>query len=176
MQQRRGDRPFELQPAVERLLDGPRSLAEAGEADHAAAALEGVEAAADGAQRVRVGRRCAQALELLVQGGEDLLRFLDEDAEELGVDRALFVRHGLGCGGGRCGRLCCGSAVEGGHRGCGQVEVELAHERLVRRSEREELGERVESGCSADRGERRECVRFRARQRVDRGCGDVAIG
>src|SRR5690606_32751813 len=37
------DWPFELEPAVERLFDFPRAFAEVAQADHAAAAFEGVE-------------------------------------------------------------------------------------------------------------------------------------
>ena len=92
VQQRRGDRPFELQPAVQRLFDGPGDFAEPGQADHAPAALEGVEAAPQREQRLRVGRRGAQQLELLALGGQHLLRLFDEDLEQVGLDRGRCRR------------------------------------------------------------------------------------
>ena len=55
-QQRRRYFLFLLQPAIEHLLDRPGRLAEIGETDHASAAFQCVEAAADRRQRVSVMR------------------------------------------------------------------------------------------------------------------------
>ena len=61
---RRG-RLLVLQPLVHHLLALPRDLAEVGEADHAAAALERVEAAPDRGERLAVVRRAAAGGEML---------------------------------------------------------------------------------------------------------------
>jgi hypothetical protein len=75
-----------LEPAVHHLLDAPRALADARQADHASAALQGVEAPADGAQDVDGTRLRARHGELGVNRLQDLRRLLEEDGEELGVD------------------------------------------------------------------------------------------
>ncbi len=75
-----------LQPLVHHLLALPTHLAQVHEAHHAAAALERVEAAADGGERFAVVRRIAGRVEVLRDGRDDLARLLEEDLEQLLVD------------------------------------------------------------------------------------------
>ena len=88
-------RPVELQPAVEGLLHAPGRFAQRTQPDHAAAALEGVKAAADGDQGVEGLHRLARAVEFGADAGEDLVGLFDEDAKQLGV----HVRFAGGQGG-----------------------------------------------------------------------------
>ena len=68
-----------LEPAVHDLLDRPRGLAEAREADHAAAALQRVEAAPDRAQHLDVLRHLARLLEALRDRAEHLAGLFEVD-------------------------------------------------------------------------------------------------
>ena len=82
-----------LQPAVEGLLDRPGGVAEFRQADHAAAAFQGVEAAPDSDQGLAIVPMAFQLRQLGEDVGEYLVGFLDENPEQLGID--LF-RAGLG--------------------------------------------------------------------------------
>ena len=82
-----------LDAAVEQVLDRPAHLADLGRADHAAAALEGVEGATDvGAQLGVVGR----AGEAGIAAREQLAHFLGLLQEDLADLRILAGRGGLG--------------------------------------------------------------------------------
>ncbi|MCU0764733.1 MAG: hypothetical protein MUF32_01590 [Burkholderiaceae bacterium] len=90
-------RPLLRQPGVEALLDRPRALAVAAQADHAAGALERVEGAPHRGHPRHVAARGAQRVELLVDARQDLFGFLDENRHQLGVRRRLRLRQGRRC-------------------------------------------------------------------------------
>ena len=100
------DGEFEAQPVVEGLLHAPGGFAEVPQPDHAAAALEGVEAAPDGGEHLDVVGVPDQFGE---PGGDGLAHiggFFEEDFQQLGVE-FLFagVEEAGGLGGqGRRGR------------------------------------------------------------------------
>ena len=81
-----GDRQFEAQPVVEGLLQAPGGFAEILEADHAAAALEGVKAAPDGGEHLHVVGGFLQQRQVAGDGGPNVDRFLNEDGQQFGVD------------------------------------------------------------------------------------------
>ena len=85
VEQRSRGRLLRFQPLVHRPLDFPRRLAEVHQPDHAAAALQRVEAAADGDQRLAVIGPGAALRHGLVDGLEHLARFLEEDREQVRV-------------------------------------------------------------------------------------------
>ena len=81
MQEGGGQRPVELQPAVEGLFHAPGCFAQRAQPDHAAAALEGVKAATDGDQMIERLYCVAHALELGADARKDFVGFLDENAQ-----------------------------------------------------------------------------------------------
>ncbi len=95
-----------LQPLVEGLFDCPGHFTQCGEADHAAAALEGMEAAphrGQGFAVMRVGYELRQAGS---DGRQDFARFLEEDGEQFGIQlgaAGLGQAGGFGRGGGKRG-------------------------------------------------------------------------
>ena len=111
LQQLVGDGDFEAQPVVEGLLQAPGGFAEILEADHAAAALEGVEAAPDGGEHLDVVGVPDQLGEALGDGVADVLGFFEEDRQQLGVEfffAGLEEARGFGGegrGGGGLGQL-----------------------------------------------------------------------
>ena len=74
------------QPEVEYLLDGPGDLAKILEANHAAAALQGVEGAAQIGEQLRVVRLIGKKLEVFVNRLKHFVGFFEEDGQQLGVD------------------------------------------------------------------------------------------
>src|SRR6185312_13878467 len=80
---RAGERVVE-QP-VEQILDGPRELREVARADHAAAALERVERASHGRERVLLERILIPDGELLRDLLQLLARLLDEELHQLRI-------------------------------------------------------------------------------------------
>ena len=95
LHQRGGGRPLPLQPGIESLLQGPGALAELGETNHAATALEGVDAAAHLGERFEIVRSFLQIGKAALQGGEHFARFFEEDVEEFFFDRPAGRRLGL---------------------------------------------------------------------------------
>jgi hypothetical protein len=71
---------------VEGLLHAPGGFAEVAQADHAAAALEGVEAAPDGGEHLDVVGVPDQLGEALGDGVADVLGFFEEDGQQFGVE------------------------------------------------------------------------------------------
>ena len=84
------------QARVVQLLAGPGGFAEVLQADHARAALEGVERAADGGDGFEVLRILGQLLEAFAGAGDDLVGLLEEDVEHLVVFGGGGGRHGRG--------------------------------------------------------------------------------
>ena len=83
---RRRSRQRAIEQTVHQILDRPRELGEALRADHAAAALQRVERAPHGTQRVRI-RRVAIPLRKILRDLRDFLAgFFDEDLDQLGID------------------------------------------------------------------------------------------
>ncbi len=102
------------QPGVVELFAGPGGLAEVGEADHARAALEGVEGTTHGRQLADVGAVVRQVGQGFMRTLHHLAGFLQEDLAHLGV---VFQAGGSRSRGGRRGRHGCGDG--GGHRSRG---------------------------------------------------------
>ena len=88
-------RLLHLEPAIHHLLDLPGDFAQVAEADHAAAALKGMEAAPDGGQRFDVIGRAAAKRQRAVDSAEHVARFLEEDRQQLLVSRRLDGRRRL---------------------------------------------------------------------------------
>ena len=87
------------QPQVERLLQFPGRFTQVIQADHAAAALQGMRIATDGSQRFQIVRIGLQNGFLLAHGIQHFPRFLEEDSEQLGIDFLVRrIRQLLGCG------------------------------------------------------------------------------
>ena len=82
LEQLGGGRLLPLEPAVHDLLDFPGHLAEIGQADHAAASLQGMKAAADRRQHVAVAGPLARARQRRIDIPEHFARFLEEDVEQ----------------------------------------------------------------------------------------------
>src|SRR5207302_6439691 len=79
-----------LERAVHDLLDFPGYLAKISQADHAAASLQGMEAAADRRQHFAVAGPLARLRQRRIDTGEHLARFLEEDVEQaFGFRRVL---------------------------------------------------------------------------------------
>ena len=78
-----------LHPLVEKFLDIPRRFAQMSQTDHAAAALESMECAADRSQRRRILGSLTQRSEVLGDGREHFLGFLEEDAQEFRIARDI---------------------------------------------------------------------------------------
>ena len=99
----RGARESLIDDAVEQVLDRPSEFGDQAGADHAAAALQGVKAAPQGAQRFQIHRILIPQREAPLDRGDLFLCLLDEEFQELRIDR---VRHGGSRGGGdqRMGR------------------------------------------------------------------------
>lgn len=87
--ERGGWLPFHLQPAVEGLFETPCGIAERMQTDHPAAALECMEASANGGERLAVRRIGARLVEVSGNRVEDLVAFFDEDAEQLRIDLGI---------------------------------------------------------------------------------------
>src|SRR2546429_9355248 len=79
-----------LEPAVHDLLDFPGPLAEISQADHAAASLQGVKAAADRRQHVAVAGPLARLQQRRIDIAEHFARFLEEDVEQAFGFRGLL--------------------------------------------------------------------------------------
>ena len=75
-----------VEHAVEHVLDFPAELAQQLGADQAAAALEGVEHAADGAQALHVVGRGAPCGQQLAEVDDFLVELLQEDFADIVVD------------------------------------------------------------------------------------------
>ena len=99
-----------VQPGIQYLLHCPAGLAQVGQSHHATAALQRMVAAPQGDQRSLIVGRGMQQWQMLVDGGEDFVGFLEEDTEQLSVEIFLagvhqarsLGRRGRGCN--RCGR------------------------------------------------------------------------
>ena len=98
--------------AVEQVLDGPGQLADDQRADHAAAALEGVEGTADFGQRVLVVRIGAPARQVVADGLQHFAGFFDEDFQQFVVHRLFVGRRRQ-----QAGRDLASGRVDGLHRG-----------------------------------------------------------
>ena len=70
-----------VQPAVQYLFYGPGRFAQFGQSDHAAAAFQGMEAAAQGDQRILSARRGMDDRQMLVDGGQNFIGLLEENAQ-----------------------------------------------------------------------------------------------
>ncbi len=81
------------QPEIDHLLDAPGRLAERDQADHAPAALEGMERAAQRRQVILVVRFIARRRRRFLHAGQHFFRLGQENLQQFGIDR--FV--GLGC-------------------------------------------------------------------------------
>ncbi len=79
-----------IQHAIKQVLDGPSQLTDNQRANHPATTLEGVERAADFTQRVLVFRVGAPKWQLLANGFQNLCGFLDEDLQQILIDRLLI--------------------------------------------------------------------------------------
>jgi len=90
--QPRGRLQFELQPVVEGLFHRPRDFGQRLQANHPPAALERVEAAADGCQVGSVARIVDRVAEFARNRGQNLVGFFDEDAQQFGVESAVVIR------------------------------------------------------------------------------------
>ena len=96
-QQRRRGELLLLQPLVERLLDRPGRFAQIGQADHAAAALEGMEAAPQRGQRLAIVRLAGELRQVGGDGGQHLVGFLEEDRRAVRHRlRRCWLRPGAG--------------------------------------------------------------------------------
>ncbi len=82
-----------VQPAVQHLLHRPGGLAQVGQADHAAATLQGMEAAAQRDERGLVVWRGMHDGQVFVDGGEDFVGLFEEDGQQLGVEFLLADLH-----------------------------------------------------------------------------------
>ena len=102
-QQRRRRGARFMQPGVEHLLHGPARFAQIREADHAAAALQRMEAATHRDQRFMVARCGVQLRQLLIDGGQHFVGFLEEYTQQLGIEVFLAGFHHA-CGFCRWGR------------------------------------------------------------------------
>ena len=85
-EQFRCNRLLLAQPEIESLLETPRRLTKIGEANHAAAALEGMRRTADGRQRVDIVRVGRERRRFRLDRRKDLARLLKEDLEQFGID------------------------------------------------------------------------------------------
>ncbi len=83
-------------PQVHHLFDGPRGLAVAVQADHAAGPLERVEGAAHAAQHVGVAQRVEPTGQVGRDIAEHFLGFGQEDLEQFGVHPGGVARHRRG--------------------------------------------------------------------------------
>ena len=81
VEQGEGDFLLLPQPEVERLFDGPGGFAHVLQADHATAAFECVEGAADCSQNFDVVRLVTQDFKVFFDRGQDFVGFLKEDAK-----------------------------------------------------------------------------------------------
>ncbi len=107
-QEFRCGRAFEAQPVVEGLFHAPRGLAEILEADHAPAALEGMEAAPDGGEVFLIAGGGDQQVEMAGDGVTNGAGFLDEDVQQFGVDLCVAGIQQTRRLGRQCGRHCFG--------------------------------------------------------------------
>ena len=103
VEQRRTDFEFLAQPEVKRLFHRPGRLADVLETDHPAAAFERMEGTTNGRQILEIVRLILQQPGVLFDRGEDLVRLLEEDVEQFGVDflgacLRQFDRLGRRCG------------------------------------------------------------------------------
>ena len=78
------------QPQVEGLFQFPGSLPEFSQADHAAAAFQGMGVATNGGERLDIVRIGLQYRQLFAHGVQYLVGFFEEDGKQFRVD--LFVR------------------------------------------------------------------------------------
>ena len=102
------------QPAIQQLFVLPGRFAQVFQADHAAAALERMEAAAYHGQGFGVVRVGAAAFGGLAQGGEHFVGFFKEDFQQFGFDG--FGQRGE--------QAFCGDRLRGqGRIGCGNLEI-----------------------------------------------------
>src|ERR1041384_3278962 len=86
IEERRPRQPLLLEPQVHELLDFPGDFAQVHQADHAAAALQRMEAAADGRERLEVVGLLAAHRERRLDALQHLGGLFEEDRQELGVD------------------------------------------------------------------------------------------
>ena len=104
---RRGHAQRAFQAAVEHVLHRPAELANVGRSDHAPAALERVERAANRRQRLVIFGIAQEGWEMPLQGFENLRGLFQEDIANLGIDLVRAGRLGqldrLGCRGLRRG-------------------------------------------------------------------------
>ncbi|MNV12903.1 hypothetical protein D3C71_1035270 [compost metagenome] len=146
---RRG-RAGAVEHAVEHALDLPAELAQGTRADQAAAALEGMEHAADRAQPVHAVRRGAPDRQQIAEVDQLLVELFDEDLADVLVDvLGIVLEAGLDAVGGvlrhrcrlrrrgSCGRLRLGAELRGGGIQLGQeagrlvVQLDLADHRRM---------------------------------------------
>ena len=74
-----------VENAIQQVLDRPGELAELARADHAAAALQGVERAAHGDERLALHRILIPRREVALDLGQLFVRFLDEELDQLRI-------------------------------------------------------------------------------------------
>jgi hypothetical protein len=122
------------QPGVEHLLEGGRRLAQLRQRDHARAALERVEGAAQHGHARGVGRLGGQGRNGVAGIAQHLARLVEEDGEQFGL---LVVGRSSGVGVGRFAGAGRGRRCSGRHAG-GPVG------RSVRRQRSQLAGRRVE--------------------------------
>ena len=120
LQHRRAGRDAAVEYAVEQVLDGPGQFADHQRPDHAPAALEGVEGAADLGQRFAVVDVGLPARQVFVDGFQDLAGLFDEDLAQLLVHRFLVGRRRQQAGRHLAGRRVDRLGRGGHHLGQGQ--------------------------------------------------------
>ena len=81
-----------VQPAVQYLLDCPGRFAQIGQSDHAAAALQGMEAATQRDERCLIVWRGTHLWQMLVDGCQYFVGFFEEDGEQFRIE---FLRAGI---------------------------------------------------------------------------------
>ena len=91
LEQARVRRALFLLPEIHHLLDRPRRFAQAHEADHAAAALQGVISPPDQRELREVGRLRAAGFYTARDGLQHADGFLEKDREQLLVDRLVAL-------------------------------------------------------------------------------------
>jgi hypothetical protein len=96
-QQGRRRRAGLVQPGVECLFHGPAGFAQVGQSDHAAAALQRMVTAPDRDQCFVVAGVGVQQRELLADGGQDFVGFLEENSEQFRVEVFLAGIHESRC-------------------------------------------------------------------------------
>ena len=175
---------------VQNLLYRPGGFAQIRQADHAAAALQGMEAATYVGERVLFCGRGMHQRQVLVDVGQDLSCFLEENGEQFRVDtfpggirqgrvfcRRDLVRHQLRCGQGR---------RRGGRRFQFQVRHQIDRRGFFLRR-RFRLRGRGDGfffpGCRCCRDQRRlsrlsrlVCCRLRVQEVVYVGCTALQLG